>query len=98
MLTVCVGTLDTGWLQLQEKKRILTSAALSGDKLKNQRLGVEDLIACSVVATMLTMRTRVFAWPRVYTIILKHIWASCTIVYHAVLFSLALFLPYAMFV
>lgn len=31
--------------QLQEKKRALTSATLSGNKLKNQRLGIEDLVA-----------------------------------------------------
>ncbi|PJY31869.1 hypothetical protein CWM31_00180, partial [Escherichia coli] len=31
--------------QLQEKKRTLTSATLSGDKLKNERLGIEDLVA-----------------------------------------------------
>lgn len=32
-------------LMLQEKKRELTRAALSGDKLKNMRLGMEDLLA-----------------------------------------------------
>ena len=32
-------------LQLQEKKRALANAALSGDKLKNMRLGMDDLMA-----------------------------------------------------
>ena len=32
-------------LQLQEKKRALAAAALSGDKLKNMRLGIDDLVA-----------------------------------------------------
>jgi hypothetical protein len=31
--------------QLQEKKRQLAAAALSGDKLKNMRLGMDDLLA-----------------------------------------------------
>ncbi len=31
--------------QLQEKKRELTRAALSGDKLKNMRLGMDELLA-----------------------------------------------------
>jgi hypothetical protein len=31
--------------QLQEKKRALAAAALSGDKLKNMRLGMEELLA-----------------------------------------------------
>jgi len=31
--------------QLQEKKRALAAAALSGDKLKNMRLGMDDLLA-----------------------------------------------------
>ena len=31
--------------QLQEKKRALAAAALSGDKLKNMRLGLDDLMA-----------------------------------------------------
>jgi hypothetical protein len=30
---------------LQEKKRALAAAALSGDKIKNMRLGMEDLLA-----------------------------------------------------
>lgn len=33
------------WFQLQEKKRALAAAALSGDKIKNMRLGMEDLLA-----------------------------------------------------
>jgi len=32
-------------LQLQEKKRALAAAALSGDKIKDMRLGMEDLLA-----------------------------------------------------
>jgi len=31
--------------QLQEKKRELTRAALSGDKIKNLRLGMNELLA-----------------------------------------------------
>ena len=31
--------------QLQEKKRTMTTATLSGDQLKNQRLGIDDLVA-----------------------------------------------------
>ena len=31
--------------QLQEKKRELARAALSGDKIKNMRLGMDDLLA-----------------------------------------------------
>lgn len=31
--------------QLQEKKRELTKAALSGDKMKNNKLGINDLMA-----------------------------------------------------
>jgi hypothetical protein len=34
----------TRW-QLQDKKRELAKAALSGDKLKNMRLGMDDLLA-----------------------------------------------------
>jgi hypothetical protein len=34
-----------GLLQLQEKKRALALAALSGDKLKNMKLGMDDLLA-----------------------------------------------------
>jgi hypothetical protein len=30
---------------LQEKKRALAQAALSGDKLKNMKLGMDDLLA-----------------------------------------------------
>lgn len=33
------------FLQLQEKKRELARAALSGDKIKNMRLGMDDLLA-----------------------------------------------------
>jgi hypothetical protein len=32
-------------LELQEKKRALAYAALSGDKIKNMRLGMDDLLA-----------------------------------------------------
>ncbi|KAF7295554.1 hypothetical protein MIND_01095400 [Mycena indigotica] len=38
-------TVEDRILQLQEKKRMLTQAALSGDKIKNMRLGMEDLLA-----------------------------------------------------
>ena len=31
--------------QLQEKKRALAAATLSGDKLKNMRLGIDELVA-----------------------------------------------------
>jgi hypothetical protein len=31
--------------QLQDKKRELTKAALSGDKMKNNKLGINDLMA-----------------------------------------------------
>ncbi len=31
--------------QLQEKKRALAAATLSGDKLKNLRLGIDELVA-----------------------------------------------------
>lgn len=33
------------FVQLQEKKRALAQAALSGDKLKNMKLGMDDLLA-----------------------------------------------------
>jgi hypothetical protein len=36
--------LDWG-VQLQEKKRELARAALSGDKIKNMRLGIDELVA-----------------------------------------------------
>lgn len=32
-------------LQLQDKKRELAKAALSGDKIKDMRLGMDDLLA-----------------------------------------------------
>lgn len=32
-------------MQLQEKKRELAQAALSGDKLKSMKLGMDDLLA-----------------------------------------------------
>jgi hypothetical protein len=32
-------------VQLQDKKRELARAALSGDKIKNMKLGMEDLLA-----------------------------------------------------
>lgn len=35
----------TSSFQLQEKKRELARAALSGDKIKDMRLGMEDLLA-----------------------------------------------------
>ncbi|KAH8112239.1 P-loop containing nucleoside triphosphate hydrolase protein [Phellopilus nigrolimitatus] len=38
-------TVEERILALQEKKRELAAAALSGDKLKNSRLGLEDLMA-----------------------------------------------------
>ncbi|KAI6126880.1 SNF2 family N-terminal domain-containing protein [Pisolithus sp. B1] len=37
-------TVETRILQLQDAKRQLTTAALSGDKLKNMKLGMDDLI------------------------------------------------------
>ncbi|KAK0498852.1 SNF2 family DNA-dependent ATPase [Armillaria luteobubalina] len=39
------GTVEDRILELQEKKRELTRAALSGDKLKNMRLGMDELLA-----------------------------------------------------
>ncbi|KAH9474606.1 putative ATP-dependent helicase [Psilocybe cubensis] len=39
------GTVEDRILLLQEKKRALASAALSGDKIKNMRLGMDDLLA-----------------------------------------------------
>ncbi|KAH9941545.1 SNF2 family N-terminal domain-containing protein [Amylocystis lapponica] len=43
---LCVpDTVEQRILELQEKKRALASAALSGDKLKNLRLGIDDLVA-----------------------------------------------------
>ncbi|CAL1709544.1 unnamed protein product [Somion occarium] len=38
-------TVEERILELQEKKRALATAALSGDKLKNMRLGMDDLMA-----------------------------------------------------
>lgn len=38
-------TVETRILQLQDAKRQLTTAALSGDKLKNMKLGMDDLLA-----------------------------------------------------
>jgi len=32
-------------VQLQEKKRELAKAALSGEKMKNMKLGMDDLLA-----------------------------------------------------
>ena len=40
-----VDALPDSDVQLQEKKRALTTATLSGDKLKNSRLGIDDLVA-----------------------------------------------------
>ncbi|KAF8872465.1 SNF2 family N-terminal domain-containing protein [Infundibulicybe gibba] len=39
------GTVEDRILDLQEKKRELARAALSGDKIKNMRLGMDDLLA-----------------------------------------------------
>ena len=39
------GTVEDRILALQEKKRVLAAAALSGDKIKNMRLGMDDLLA-----------------------------------------------------
>ncbi|KAF8153019.1 SNF2 family N-terminal domain-containing protein [Crassisporium funariophilum] len=39
------GTVEDRILLLQDKKRALAAAALSGDKIKNMRLGMEDLLA-----------------------------------------------------
>ncbi|TFK29502.1 hypothetical protein FA15DRAFT_610100 [Coprinopsis marcescibilis] len=39
------GTVEDRILELQEKKRTLAQAALSGDKIKNMRLGMDDLLA-----------------------------------------------------
>ncbi|EIW80017.1 hypothetical protein CONPUDRAFT_126467 [Coniophora puteana RWD-64-598 SS2] len=38
-------TVEQRILELQEKKRALAAAALSGDKLKNMKLGMDDLLA-----------------------------------------------------
>ncbi|EGO26624.1 hypothetical protein SERLADRAFT_447781 [Serpula lacrymans var. lacrymans S7.9] len=38
-------TVEARILELQEKKRALATAALSGDKLKNMKLGMDDLMA-----------------------------------------------------
>ncbi|KAG2134132.1 SNF2 family N-terminal domain-containing protein [Suillus clintonianus] len=38
-------TVETRILELQEKKRELTKAALSGEKMKNMKLGMDDLLA-----------------------------------------------------
>lgn len=38
-------TVEERILQLQETKRALATAALSGDKLKNTKLGLDDLMA-----------------------------------------------------
>ncbi|KAI0364994.1 hypothetical protein BV20DRAFT_955118 [Pilatotrama ljubarskyi] len=43
---LCVpDTVEQRILELQEKKRALAAAALSGDKYKNMRLGIDDLVA-----------------------------------------------------
>ncbi len=39
------NTVEQRILALQEGKRALTAAALSGDRLKNLKLGLEDLMA-----------------------------------------------------
>ena len=38
-------TVEERILELQEKKRALATAALAGDKLKNMKLGLDDLMA-----------------------------------------------------
>jgi SNF2 family DNA or RNA helicase len=38
-------TVEERILTLQEKKRELAAAALSGDKMKNSKLGLDDLMA-----------------------------------------------------
>ena len=38
-------TVETRILELQDKKRALATAALAGDKLKNMKLGLDDLMA-----------------------------------------------------
>ena len=42
---VSQGTVEEKILTLQEKKRALAAATLSGDKLKNMRLGMDELVA-----------------------------------------------------
>ncbi|KAI0634006.1 SNF2 family N-terminal domain-containing protein [Trametes polyzona] len=43
---LCVqDTVEQRILELQEKKRALAAAALSGDKFKDMRLGIDDLVA-----------------------------------------------------
>ena len=39
------NTVEDRILQLQEKKRALAAAALSGDKMKNNKLSINDLLA-----------------------------------------------------
>ena len=39
------GTVEDRILELQDKKRTLAAAALSGDKMKNNKLGMDDLLA-----------------------------------------------------
>ncbi|GJE98728.1 DEAD/DEAH box helicase [Phanerochaete sordida] len=39
------GTVEQRILELQEKKRALAAAALSGDKMKSMKLGMDDLMA-----------------------------------------------------
>ncbi len=39
------NTVEDRILQLQDKKRELAAAALTGDKLKNSKLGLDDLMA-----------------------------------------------------
>ena len=43
-LTVA-NTVENRILELQEKKRALAAAALSGDKIKGNKLGMDDLLA-----------------------------------------------------
>lgn len=38
-------TIEQRILDLQESKRQLAAAALSGDKIKNSKLGLEDILA-----------------------------------------------------
>lgn len=39
------NTVEERILELQEKKRTLAAAALAGDKIKNMKLGLDDLMA-----------------------------------------------------
>ena len=45
MFGKCFYIIIGGVVQLQEQKRELAKAALSGDKIKNMKLGMDDLLA-----------------------------------------------------